>query len=106
MERAAALVFVTLLLALPWAPQPLAAGGNDMTGNLWDQRDVGLHLLQDQRVDRDHIVAAQILQRLQRVSAGGAIRVDRDRLWMCRSQSDVAPLVRVSDAPAICCRIA
>ena len=46
--------------------QPLAAGGDEMTGELRDQRHGTVHILQDQSVDDVQILGHQALQLVQR----------------------------------------
>ncbi len=58
-------------------PQALAAGGDDMAGELRDQRHRRLHLLQDDLVDPRHIGIDQRGETLQGVRlTAGAFRVE------------------------------
>ena len=47
-------------------PQPLAAGGDDMAGELRDQRDRAAHALEDERIDALHIVLQQRIEPVER----------------------------------------
>ena len=54
-------------------PQPLAAGIDEVMGQLGDQLDVGDRLVEDDAVDRLHVAGDDVEQRLQafRGAAGG-----------------------------------
>jgi len=47
-------------------PQALAAGCDQMSGELWDQRHFRLHMVDDELVDPRQIGRTQIAQRVQR----------------------------------------
>ena len=48
-------------------PEPLAAGGDEMAGQLGDQRDVGLHMIDDDLVHPGEIGSAKVTQIVERV---------------------------------------
>ena len=53
-------------------PHPLAAAGDQMAGELGDQRDVALHPLEDDRVDMVEVGRDELDHRLERGRCGSA----------------------------------
>src|ERR1051326_4315145 len=57
-------------------PHPLSAAGNQVAGELGDERNLALHALEDHGVDAVHVGGDERHHRVERRRAGGGQRVN------------------------------